>query len=136
MVQRFAIPWLVLSLCAAFLTAPVMAGETGKIAGRVTDAATGQPLIGANVMIEGIWRGGKIVPFDVRRGAVADVEGFYYILNLPTETYAVKASMMGFSQTVLIENGRLLLGTWQSIYFCEFDGPRSRQVWVQVIKQD
>jgi len=47
----------------------------------------------------------------------------------------VKASMMGFSQTVLIENGRILLGTWQSIYFCEFDGPRSRQVWVQVLKQ-
>ena len=45
----------------------------------------------------------------------------------------VKASLMGFQQTVLIENGALALGTWQSIYFCEFDGPRSRQVWVQVL---
>lgn len=45
----------------------------------------------------------------------------------------VKASLMGFTQTVLIENGRLALGTWQSIYFCEFDGPRSRKVWVTVL---
>lgn len=45
----------------------------------------------------------------------------------------VKASMMGFSQTVPIENGRLAFGTWQSLYFCEFDGPRSRSVNVHVI---
>ena len=44
----------------------------------------------------------------------------------------VKASMMGFSQTFLIEAGRLALGTWQSLYFCEFDGPRTRKVWVQI----
>lgn len=45
----------------------------------------------------------------------------------------VKASMMGFSQQVLIEDGRLRFGTWQSLYFCEFDGPRTRRVWVQVV---
>jgi secondary thiamine-phosphate synthase enzyme len=45
----------------------------------------------------------------------------------------VKASMMGFSQTVFIERGRLVLGTWQSLYFCEFDGPRKRKVHVQVV---
>lgn len=44
----------------------------------------------------------------------------------------VKASMMGSSVTVFIEHGRLQLGTWQSIYFCEFDGPRNRQVWVRL----
>jgi secondary thiamine-phosphate synthase enzyme len=44
----------------------------------------------------------------------------------------VKASMMGFSQQVLISEGRLRFGTWQSIYFCEFDGPRTRKVWVRV----
>ena len=45
----------------------------------------------------------------------------------------VKASLMGFDQSVFVENGRLQLGTWQSIYFCEFDGPRTRQVlvWTQ-----
>ncbi|MHB1002076.1 MAG: secondary thiamine-phosphate synthase enzyme YjbQ [Armatimonadota bacterium] len=44
----------------------------------------------------------------------------------------VKASMMGFSVTVFVENGRLLLGTWQGIYFCEFDGPRNRHVFIRV----
>lgn len=44
----------------------------------------------------------------------------------------VKASMMGFHITVFVNGGRLALGTWQSIYFCEFDGPRSRKVWVKV----
>ena len=40
----------------------------------------------------------------------------------------IMASLMGSSLTVLIENGRLVLGTWQKIFFCEFDGPRSRKV--------
>jgi len=44
----------------------------------------------------------------------------------------IKASMMGFSTTVFIENGALCMGTWQGIYVCEFDGPRTRQVWVRV----
>jgi secondary thiamine-phosphate synthase enzyme len=44
----------------------------------------------------------------------------------------IKASMMGFSVQVIVEGGRLALGTWQGIYFCEFDGPRSRKVWVRV----
>jgi secondary thiamine-phosphate synthase enzyme len=44
----------------------------------------------------------------------------------------IKASMMGFSTTILIEAGALALGRWQGIYLCEFDGPRTRQVWVQV----
>jgi secondary thiamine-phosphate synthase enzyme len=44
----------------------------------------------------------------------------------------VKASLMGHSVSILIEDGRLVLGTWQGIYFCEFDGPRNRQVYVRV----
>jgi len=43
----------------------------------------------------------------------------------------IKASMIGSSVTVLIENGRLVLGTWQKIFFCEFDGPRSRKTYVK-----
>lgn len=42
----------------------------------------------------------------------------------------IKSSLMGCSQQVLVEEGRLVLGTWQSVFFCEFDGPRSRSVWV------
>jgi secondary thiamine-phosphate synthase enzyme len=48
----------------------------------------------------------------------------------------VKASMMGSCAQVLIESGRLQFGTWQSLYFCEFDGPRTRKVWVSVIAAD
>ena len=44
----------------------------------------------------------------------------------------IKASMMGSSVTVPIENGRLVLGTWQKIFFCEFDGSRSRKVYIQI----
>ncbi|MCU0241889.1 MAG: secondary thiamine-phosphate synthase enzyme YjbQ [Vicinamibacteria bacterium] len=44
----------------------------------------------------------------------------------------VKASMMGFTLTVLVRQGRMVLGTWQGIYFCEFDGPRNRTVIVSV----
>jgi secondary thiamine-phosphate synthase enzyme len=46
----------------------------------------------------------------------------------------IKASMMGFAQTIPIVDGRLATGTWQGIYFCEFDGPRNRTVQVQFIK--
>lgn len=45
----------------------------------------------------------------------------------------IKASLMGSSCSVIIENGRLKLGTWQGIYFCEFDGPRNRKFYVKVI---
>ncbi|MBN2179886.1 MAG: YjbQ family protein [Deltaproteobacteria bacterium] len=44
----------------------------------------------------------------------------------------IKASLVGSSETVLVESGRLILGTWQSIFFCEFDGPRKRNVIVRV----
>ncbi len=45
----------------------------------------------------------------------------------------VKASMMGSSATILIKDGRLVLGTWQGVWFCEFDGPRTRSVHVAVM---
>jgi secondary thiamine-phosphate synthase enzyme len=44
----------------------------------------------------------------------------------------VKTAMVGSSVTVLVENGELVLGTWQGIYFCEFDGPRMRHVLVKL----
>jgi secondary thiamine-phosphate synthase enzyme len=44
-----------------------------------------------------------------------------------------KASMMGSSAQVVVSGGKLQLGTWQSLYFCEFDGPRTREVWVKGI---
>jgi len=45
----------------------------------------------------------------------------------------IKASLFGCSLNVIVEGGSLQLGTWQSLFFCEFDGPRTRTVWVQVL---
>jgi secondary thiamine-phosphate synthase enzyme len=45
----------------------------------------------------------------------------------------IKASLVGCSEIVLVESGKLVLGTWQGIFFCEFDGPRNRIVHVKVI---
>jgi secondary thiamine-phosphate synthase enzyme len=47
----------------------------------------------------------------------------------------LKSSLLGASETLIIDKGNLMLGTWQGIYFCEFDGPRQRQVQIQVIPQ-
>ena len=45
----------------------------------------------------------------------------------------IKSSLLGCEKTILVKNGKLVLGTWQGIYFCEFDGPRERKVYVEVI---
>jgi len=59
----------------------------------------------------------KIVPFD---DAYTHAEG--------NSAAHIKASLMGSSVTVPVSGGRLALGTWQGIFFCEFDGPRARRV--------
>jgi len=63
-----------------------------------------------------------IVPFD---DDYAHMEG--------NSAAHIKSSMFGAGQTVPVTGGRLALGTWQGIYFCEFDGPRSRRVFVQAV---
>lgn len=45
----------------------------------------------------------------------------------------IKSSLLGSSLNIIIENGQLILGTWQGIYFCEFDGPRQRQIYIKTI---
>jgi secondary thiamine-phosphate synthase enzyme len=67
----------------------------------------------------------KIVPFEDR---YQHTEG-----NSPAH---IKSSLIGCSQTLFIESGELLLGTWQGIFFCEFDGPRNRQVHIKVIRTE
>ncbi len=47
----------------------------------------------------------------------------------------IKSSLTGVSLTVFVTGGRLLLGTWQGLYFCEYDGPRRRKVLVKVIEE-
>ena len=45
----------------------------------------------------------------------------------------LKASMIGFSEQIIIDGGRLVLGTWQGVWFCEYDGPRRRSVYVKLM---
>jgi secondary thiamine-phosphate synthase enzyme len=65
----------------------------------------------------------KIVPF---KNQYRHMEG-----NSPAH---IKASLVGCSQLVFVESGKLALGAWQGIFFCEFDGPRNRKVHVKVMK--
>jgi secondary thiamine-phosphate synthase enzyme len=46
----------------------------------------------------------------------------------------IKASLVGASEQIFIEKGELVLGTWQSVFFCEFDGPRTRRVLIKVLQ--
>jgi len=64
----------------------------------------------------------RLVPFE---GQYSHLEG-----NAPAH---IKSILTGTSQTIIIENGKLLLGTWQSVFFCEFDGPRHRKVLVKIV---
>ena len=45
----------------------------------------------------------------------------------------IKSSLFGSSLSIIVEGGRLALGTWQGIYFCESDGPRTREIWVKIL---
>ncbi|MCF7792746.1 MAG: secondary thiamine-phosphate synthase enzyme YjbQ [Candidatus Cloacimonetes bacterium] len=45
----------------------------------------------------------------------------------------VKSSLIGCDQQIIVENGQLVLGTWQDIYFCEFDGPRNRKLYIKIL---
>jgi secondary thiamine-phosphate synthase enzyme len=48
----------------------------------------------------------------------------------------IKSTIVGASELIAIDNNRLVLGTWQGIFFCEFDGPRTRKVQVRIIKEN
>ena len=64
----------------------------------------------------------KVVPLD---DGYSHVEG--------NSAAHIKSSLFGCSETVIIKDGSLKLGTWQSVFFCEFDGPRNRKVWIKII---
>ena len=65
----------------------------------------------------------KIVPFNDN---YAHLEG--------NSAAHIKSSLFGVDQSIIFEDGKLLLGTWQAIYFCEFDGPRSRNIYLKIIQ--
>jgi len=65
----------------------------------------------------------KVIPFDDNYG---HSEG--------NSAAHIKSSIMGVSKAVIVDEGRLALGAWQAVFFCEFDGPRDRRVMVKVMK--
>jgi secondary thiamine-phosphate synthase enzyme len=65
----------------------------------------------------------KVIPFDDQ---YSHAEG--------NSAAHIKSTLVGVSKAVLVEEGRLALGTWQAIFYCEFDGPRDRRVFVKVMK--
>lgn len=67
----------------------------------------------------------RLVPFN---GGYRHTEG--------NSSAHIKASLLGPSEILFVERGRLVLGTWQSVFFCEFDGPRSRRVNLKFIKEE
>lgn len=84
--MRYFIPCLFLLIMSLFIPHFLIAGTTGKISGKVTDAETGELLPGVNVIIEG-----------TTLGAATDTRGEYIILRVPPGTYVVKASMIGYN---------------------------------------
>jgi outer membrane receptor protein involved in Fe transport len=77
------------------ITIPLFAGTTGKISGTVTDQETGEPIVGANIIIEGTYL-----------GASADLEGYYSISNIPPGEYRVIFSAVGY-QKIIVEKVRV-----------------------------
>ncbi len=81
---------LILACAAALLALQALAGTTGKIAGHVTDARTGEAMVGVNVTLQG-----------TARGAVTDVQGEYFLANVEAGTYTVKASQVGYKDVLV-----------------------------------
>ena len=79
-------PILLLFCFILLLSHNIYSGTTGKIAGKVTDANTGEPLLGANIIIEG-----------TTTGAATDIEGDYFIINVSSGNYTIRASMIGYT---------------------------------------
>ncbi|MBW8042436.1 MAG: outer membrane beta-barrel protein [Planctomycetes bacterium] len=90
--QKMIRKMFISSIFLSCVVSMALAGTTGKIAGRVTDAATGEPLAGANVMIVG-----------TTLGAAADAEGDYFIINVTPGTYEVQSTVIGYQALTLTE---------------------------------
>jgi len=85
-------------LTLSFVLDHLFAGETGKIAGKVVDAQTGNPLVGANVIISANWIDDKEIALDIPLGVATDEEGEYFILNVSPGFYTVWAGFIGYTK--------------------------------------
>jgi hypothetical protein len=83
------IKYLILSV---IISSSLIFAQTGKLSGQITDAVTGEPLIGANVIVEG-----------TTMGAASDLEGYYSILNLRPGTYSVRFQYIGYNTQIVTD---------------------------------
>lgn len=96
--KKFLLLLISITLLLFITSEVIFAGETGKIAGKVIDKETGEPLIGANIIIVSKIVEGKEVPLAYTYGAATDIDGEYYIINIPPGYYNVKASYVGYNE--------------------------------------
>ena len=92
---------VLLSIVLLFVFVNLLLAANGKITGRVVDAETGEPLVGANIVITHVIVGdGREIALDHPLGASADRDGYYFVLNVSPGVYVVRASMLGYTPTV------------------------------------
>lgn len=101
--QKIIVP--ILPVVLSFLSVSVFAGTTGKIAGKVIDSETKEPIPGCNIIIEG-----------TTLGAASDPDGEFFIINIPPGTYTVRASMVGY-KTYRIQNVKVLMDLTTTLEF-------------------
>ncbi|GAB4168552.1 MAG: hypothetical protein Kow00108_01680 [Calditrichia bacterium] len=98
--QRFYRTFMFLVFCSLFLSSIAFAQNYGKIQGFVTDAKTGEPLVGANVVIK-----------EIGLGAASDIDGFFVILQVPPGSYEINCSYLGYQEQVakgvMVRAGRI-----------------------------
>ena len=109
-------------VCTAICEAEITAGQAVIFTPHTTAAITINENADPDVCSDMIMGINKLVPL---QDSYQHLEG--------NSAAHIKSSLFGASETVIINNGEAVLGTWQGIYFCEFDGPRQRQVHIQVI---
>lgn len=112
---------------------------TGKVAAAVAESGVREGLVC-------VFTPHTTAAVTINENADPDVTGDIILglksINIESVEYAhiegnspahIKSSLVGCSETVIIDKGRLMLGTWQGIYLCEFDGPRTREVYVKTL---
>jgi hypothetical protein len=92
MIKRIYIYFLYSVIFFLSLSSFTFAGTTGKLSGEITDSGTGEPLFGANIVIEGTYL-----------GAASDIDGYYFINNIPPGKYRIIISAVGYQKTI-VEN--------------------------------
>ncbi|RKY82137.1 hypothetical protein DRP98_09450, partial [candidate division KSB1 bacterium] len=99
---------LILLLFFLILAFPLVsnAQTTGKIAGKVVDANTGEPLPGAQIIVTAKWVEGKEIKLARVMGAAADKDGDFFIINVPPGKYTIVVQMMGY-ETIKLTNIRV-----------------------------